>query len=92
MAQEAERRGWHYLGVGCLTGLAGFFGGAMLAVMLAKIVGAVTRCAPEAETGAPCNWFTYAWIGALVGLVLLPVVTILRLRGTRAGSDPTERG
>lgn len=89
MDQEAEGRGWHYLGVGCLTALAGFFGGAMLAVMVAKIVGAFTRCTPDAETGAPCDWFTYAWIGALIGLFLLPVVTILRLRSSRGRSDPS---
>ena len=92
MANEAEGRTWHYLGVGCLTGLAGLFGGAMLAVMVAKIVGAAMRCAPDADTGAPCNWFTYAWIGALIGVVLLPLVTILRLRSSRSGADPSERG
>ncbi len=90
--ESAEGRGWHYLGVGCVTAVAGLFGGGMLAVMAAKIVGAVTRCPADAETGAPCNWFVYAVCGALIGLVVLPSVAILRLRRARSASDHSQRG
>ncbi len=57
-------RVWPYLGVGCFTAVAGFSGGGMIAVLIAKIVGAATRCAPDAETGPPCNWFTYCGLRA----------------------------
>ena len=61
---------WPYLGVGCITLVSGFFGGGMIAVLIAKIVGAAQGCTPAAETGAPCNWFNFAMVGALVGMVL----------------------
>ena len=37
-------RGPHYLGVGCFTVFAGFAGGGMIAVLIAKIVGFARRC------------------------------------------------
>lgn len=90
--EEALGRGWQYLGVGCLTAAGGFFGGGIIAVMLAKIVGAFTGCAPDNETGAPCNWYYYAIAGALVGVVLLPSFAIIRLRQSRTDSRNSERG
>lgn len=72
-----------YLGVGCLTVAAGFAGGGMISVLIAKVVGAATKCASDAETGAPCNWFTYAVFGAVVGAFVLPVVSIWSLRRAR---------
>ncbi|MFI5229664.1 MAG: hypothetical protein ACHQWU_11385 [Gemmatimonadales bacterium] len=72
-----------YLGVGCFTVAAGFAGGGMISVLIAKIVGAATKCASEAETGAPCNWLTYAVFGAMIGAVVLPVVSIWSLRRAR---------
>ena len=77
---ETEARGCAYVGVGCLMAVAGFFGGSMIAVLVAKIVGAIRGCAPDAETGAPCGWLLYAACGALVGLVALPTVAIWRMR------------
>jgi hypothetical protein len=74
---------WPYLGVGCLTGVAGLAAGGMIAVALAKIVGGVTNCAPDAETGAPCNWNLYWTWGARIGLVLLPTIAIWRMRRAR---------
>ena len=73
---------WPYLGIGCITVVSGFFGGGMIAVLIAKIVGAARSCTPDAETGAPCNWFNYAMVGALAGMVLFPVTAVLlRRRG-----------
>jgi hypothetical protein len=84
---------WEYLGVGCFSTFAGFAGGGMIAVLIAKIVGAATRCATEAETGAPCNWFTYAVFGALIGLVLVPAVSIWFFRrGREKARANNERG
>jgi hypothetical protein len=77
---------WPYLGVGCITFVSGFFGGGMIAVLIAKIVGAAQSCTPDKETGAPCNWFTYAMIGALVGAVLFPTVATMLLRRSRLKS------
>jgi hypothetical protein len=74
---------WPYLGVGCITLISGFFGGGMIAVLVAKIVGAARSCTPDAETGAPCNWFNYAMVGALAGMVLFPTIATLLLRRSR---------
>jgi hypothetical protein len=75
---------WEYLGVGCFSTFVGLAGGGMIAVLIAKLVGALTRCAPEGETGAPCYWFTYAVFGALVGMVLVPTVSIWFFKRGRA--------
>ncbi|HEX4683403.1 MAG TPA: hypothetical protein VH277_11875 [Gemmatimonadaceae bacterium] len=56
----------------------------MIAVLIAKIVGALSRCASDAETGAPCYWFTYAMFGAIVGFVVVPAVSIWFFRRGRA--------
>ena len=70
-------------GVGCLTAVAGFFGGAMIGVLIAKIVGSIRGCQPV--EGAPaCEWFGFAFYAGLVGLVLLPTISIIRLKGRRS--------
>lgn len=81
-----------YFGIGCLTAVAGFAGGGMIAVLIAKIVGALTRCAADAESGAPCNWSTYWMRGALVGMILLPAISLWRLRRGRQRAQHSERG
>ena len=81
---------WPYLGVGCLTAVAGLFGGGMIAVLIAKIVGAVTGCHAEAETGAPCGWSEYWTWGARIGLVLLPTIVIWRMRKARSAIRNSE--
>jgi len=82
--EEAGSRRWAYVGVGCLTSVIGFTGGAMIAVFVAKIVGAFRGCVPDAETGAPCDWFVYAVGGALLGLVSIPTIAIWRMRSGEA--------
>jgi hypothetical protein len=82
----------HYLGVGCFSVVAGFAGGGMIAVLIAKIVGLATRCPSEAETGAPCNWLTYAVFGAIAGAIILPTLTISLLRRARRRMQNSERG
>ena len=77
---------WPYVGVGCLTAVSGMMGSAMIAVLLAKIVGYASGCSADAETGAPCDWLTYALRGGLLGLVLVPTIVIRRMRKTRAAS------
>jgi hypothetical protein len=70
---------------------AGLAGGAMIAVLIAKIVGALSRCAADPETGAPCNWFTFMVFGALTGMVVAPTVSIWFFRRGRARAN-NERG
>jgi len=66
------------IGVGCLTAMAGFFSGGMIAVLVGKFVGSAQGCQPPEGLPA-CNWWVYAGIGALVGAITLPVIALRRL-------------
>jgi hypothetical protein len=70
------------LGVGCVMTFAGFFGGGMIAVLFAKIVGSVHGCKPPEGLPA-CNWWVYAGIGAVIGALTLPTGVLLRLNRRR---------
>lgn len=86
VAAEQRTGPWPYIGVGCLTAPIGFFGGGMIAVLIAKMVGAAQGCtAPE---GLPaCNTFEYLYPGGLIGLIGLPGLALYRLRkGRKAAS------
>ncbi len=85
-AGETSSGIWPYLGVGCMTFVVGFFASAMIAVLVAKVVGSLQGCKVDADTGAPCNWFMYAICGGVIGMVGLPAVVILRMRKARAAS------
>ncbi len=82
-----EYRGARFVGVGCVTAMAGFFSGGMIGVMIAKIAGGVRRCEPP--TGLPaCDWHVYAGIGMLIGVITLPVLALNRVRrNEQATSD-----
>ena len=88
---QAPTTRWEYLGVGCFSTFVGFAGGGMIAVLISKIIGAAVRCTPDKETGAPCNWFTYAVYGALIGAVLVPTISIWFFRRGRARAN-NDRG
>jgi hypothetical protein len=77
---ETRSRPWAYVGVGCLTAVIGLAGGGMIAVLVAKVVGAIRGCAPNQETGAPCGWSTYWTWGAWAGLLLVPAAVLWRMR------------
>lgn len=81
---------WPYLGVGCLAAVSGMMAFGVLAVLLAKAVGWATRCTPDAETGAPCDWLTYWLRGAITGLLLVPTVVIWRMRKARTAHKNSE--
>jgi len=70
------------IGVGCVTTVAGFFSGGMIAVMVGKFVGSMQGCKPPEGLPA-CNWWVYAGIGAVVGALTLPVLALRRLSRTR---------
>ena len=71
------------LGVGCVTSVAGFFGGGMIAVMVGKVVGQVRGCVPLEGTPS-CDWHLYVLFGGILGLILLPTISIIRLKGRRS--------
>ena len=81
---ESDREGIvaRNIGVGCITLMAGFFSGGMIAVLVAKFVGSVQGCKPPEGLPA-CNWWVYAGIGAIVGALTLPVLALRRLSRTR---------
>lgn len=80
-------RAWGYLGAGCLTFVAGLFGGGMIGVFVGWIVGMVQRCTPAEGTFPICNIHPYWVAGMLLGAVLLPTVTIWRLRSSDRRSE-----
>jgi hypothetical protein len=77
---------WPYLGVGCITAVVGLVGGGMIAVLVSKIVSSVRGCAPDVETGAPCDWSTYWTWGARIGFVLLPTIVLWRMWMARSAA------
>ena len=89
--EEVESRAARNIGVGCFTGVAGFFSGAMFAVLIAKIVGSVRGCAPGSE-GQPCDWHIYAGVGAVIGAISLPTLALWRLRRPKEPVRHSERG
>ena len=78
---------WEYFGVGCFSTFIGFAGGGMIAVLVAKIAGGLQRCPADKDTGAPCNWLTYAFFGMLIGTILVPTITIWLFRRGRARAN-----
>jgi hypothetical protein len=81
---ETDREGVvaRNVGVGCITTVAGFFSGGMIAVFVGKVVGSVQGCRPPEGLPA-CNWWVYAGIGAVIGALTLPVLALRRLARTR---------
>ena len=77
--------------VGCLMAIVGLFSGAMVAVLIAKWVGAARGCTPAAGLPA-CDWHIFAGVGAVIGVLTLPTLTLLALRRSRRRSGTTERG
>ena len=66
--------------VGCLTGVVGFFGGGMMAVLVGMLVDLLRRCTPPEGLPVCGNWAAYVGVGGLIGAIILPTVAIIRLR------------
>jgi hypothetical protein len=79
MTENDELRSYRFIGVGCVTAIAGFFSGGMIGVLVAKIIGSLRGCQPEAGLPA-CDWHLYAFAGMLIGVVSLPLLALNRLR------------
>jgi hypothetical protein len=59
--------------------VTGFFSGAMIFVLLAKVVGTLRKCVPEEGLPA-CDWHLFALAGGVLGAISLPVLAIGKLR------------
>ncbi len=89
--RTALERKAQYIGVGCLTVAGGTMGGAMVAVLIAKVVGYLTRCTPIEGLPA-CDWHIYAGWGALIGILTLPTAALWRVRQSHAAEDANKTG
>jgi hypothetical protein len=79
------------LGVGCVTAVGGLFSGGMVGVLISKIVAFFTR-APSCPELPTCDWYVYAAVGMAVGVVTLPLLTLMRLRRSDARTVNPDRG
>ena len=88
-AEQDELRTTRFIGVGCITAIAGLFSGGMIGVFIAKVVGSARGCQPE--TGLPaCDWHLYAGVGMLIGVLTLPVLALNRLRRSERSSGDAD--
>lgn len=89
VGEPDEYRISRFIGVGCVTAVAGFFSGGMIGVFVAKLVGSFRGCEPEPGLPA-CDWHVYAGIGMLIGVLTLPVLALNRLRKREIGAREEE--
>jgi len=85
-----DRSAWAYIGVGCITTIAGFFGGGMIGVFVGWIVGHARLCVPPADSFPICDFFPYWIAGMVLGAIFLPAFAITRLRQTDRSRASTE--
>ncbi len=78
------------LAVGCLMLPMGAASGAMIGVLVSKIVAWFAK-APSCPDIPTCDWHVYAGWGALFGAVTLPLLVLTRLRRTPP-ADNSKRG
>ena len=78
MAAPQERSGPPKAAIGCFMVPIGAVSGAMIAVLVSKMVAYFTKATacPEIPT---CNWHVYAGVGALLGALSLPTLVLRRL-------------
>jgi len=88
---DVEDRTARNIGVGCFATFIGVWSGAMVAVLIGKIVEGM-RGAPSCEGLPLCNWHVYAATGAVVGAVTLPLLVLSRLRRRDVRRDHISRG
>ena len=65
--------------IGCFMAWIGGLSGAMVAVLLSKLVAYVTR-APQCDGIPTCDWYIYAAVGAGIGALTLPWLVVSALR------------
>jgi hypothetical protein len=84
--EDITNRRYRNIGVGCFTTFIGLFGGAMISVLIAKIVSQALN-EPQCEGLPTCNWLTWAARGGVVGMIILPTVSVWRLKRGDAEHD-----
>ena len=84
--EDRKSRRYRNVGVGCFTTIMGFFGGGMIAVLIAKIVSQALH-EPQCEGLPTCNWLTWAARGGVLGMIILPTVSVWRLKSGDAAHD-----
>jgi len=89
--EAAGRPGARLLPLGCLMTVAGFFSGAMIAVLVAKVHGWATHCVPVTAELPACDWARFAAVGGVLGAISLPSLVLWRLRAPRWGRRQGER-
>ncbi|MDZ7629808.1 MAG: hypothetical protein U5K74_00265 [Gemmatimonadaceae bacterium] len=84
--EDISNRRYRNIGVGCFTAFIGFFGGGMISVLIAKIVSQALN-EPQCEGIPTCNWLTWAARGGVVGMIILPTISVWRLKRGDAEHD-----
>ena len=89
--QSASRvSGRRRVAIGCFTCWLGLVSGAMIAVLISKIVAFISHA--RSCDGIPsCNWYIYAMIGGGVGAISLPLL-VLWVLGKPAKRMHPDRG
>ncbi len=88
VADAPHISGVRRVAIGCVTAWLGFFSGAMILVLVSKIIAYVTH--EQACQGIPsCNWYIYALAGGATGALSLPVL-VLRVLGKPAKRPNTQ--
>ncbi len=67
------------VGIGCFMAWVGGLSGAMIAVLVSKMVAYLTR-APRCDGIPTCDWYIYAAVGAGIGALTLPWLVVSALR------------
>lgn len=67
------------IAIGCFAAWIGGFSGAMIAVLVSKLVAWLTK-APPCEGIPSCDWYLYALVGGVLGAISLPWLVVSALR------------
>ena len=84
--EDRTNRRYRNVGVGCFTTFIGLFGGGMISVLIAKIVSQALN-EPQCEGLPTCNRLTWAARGGVVGMIILPTLSVWRLKAGDAAHD-----
>ena len=72
--------------IGCFMAWIGGFSGAMIGVLVSKMVAWLSR-APRCDGIPTCDWYIYMLIGGALGALTLPWLVVSALRSAPPPSD-----